>query len=104
MTQHADLVIVIDGGRIIQQGTYEALQNVEVPSQTLVLQYGQPRTNATECTKEPDRLESGGPIGPRYEHSETIDERERTTAPSGDNVSEIFLDEEFFTGGISGTT
>lgn len=102
VAQHADLIIVMDRGRIIQQGTYEALRSMEGTFQTLMDEYGVTGRDAAEGGQGPNDLQPDEPLA--REDDQSTAEPDPTTRPTEKAVTKIHLDEEIFTGGISGKT
>ncbi|KAI5452228.1 hypothetical protein NCC49_000793 [Naganishia albida] len=88
VARHADLILVMDQGRIIQQGTYDALKEAEGTFRALVDEY--------------DNADNGKP-GVAV-HPGTVTKPNETAETGAKTVTKIHLDEELLTGAISGKT
>lgn len=55
VARHADMIIVMDEGRIAQQGSYGDLRNVEGAFKTLITEYGNELHNVVSesCNEDP---------------------------------------------------
>jgi ATP-binding cassette subfamily C (CFTR/MRP) protein 1 len=101
VAEHADLLIVMDRGRIIQQGPYRTLKSVEGTFRTMIDEYGNASRGSTEIMPSPDSFESDpSDMHRRAEH--VTDSQGRKESARG--VIKIHMDEEIFTGGICGKT
>lgn len=104
VARHADLILVMDQGRIIQQGTYDALKEAEGTFRALVDEYdtGESQTSTTDKFEDHDHATDGKP-GVAV-HPSTFTKPNETAATDAKTVTKIHLDEELVTGAISGKT
>ncbi|KAJ9119778.1 hypothetical protein QFC22_003488 [Naganishia vaughanmartiniae] len=94
VAQHADLVLVMEDGCIIQQGSYAELKSIEGHFQTLLNEYG----NGTESTGS---LIVAGPA--REDPAGSLTDAP-LVAKDSKAVTKIHMDEEREEGAISGKT
>lgn len=105
VAQHADLILVMDQGRIIQQGTYDALKKTAGIFQTLIEEYGNAKKEDADSLEVIDDTADGKQaISQKHRHSETTAETSNTTDTDEKAVTKIHVDEELLTGAISGKT
>ncbi|KAJ9110800.1 hypothetical protein QFC20_002841 [Naganishia adeliensis] len=99
VAERADMILVMDQGRIIQQGTHDVLKNIEGTFQTLLQEHG--HTGRSEID-DPIILREvkDASIGQNFECS-TLENRSN---PTDRAVAKIHLDEELNTGAVSGKT
>lgn len=105
IAKHADLILIMDEGRIIQQGPYDTLREVEGIFKTLMDEYGNAGTNSNDT--------SGGEHSPSETLAQSKAFKEETcevklpgnTKDTNDNsVTQLHSEEERQTGAVSGRT
>lgn len=105
VAQHADLILVMDQGRIIQQGTYEALKETAGSSKTLMEEYGNAKKEGPDDLERIDNTTGGKQVISRgHQHSEMTATSGNTMDTDEKAVTKIHVDEELLTGAISGKT
>lgn len=104
VARHADLILVMDQGRIIQQGTYDALKEAEGTFRALVDEYdnADSQNSTTDESEDHDDATDGKP-GVAV-HPGTFTKPNETAETGAKTVTKIHLDEELLTGAISGKT
>lgn len=101
--QHADLVIVVDQGRITQQGTYTALQSMDGIFKSLMQEYGNVNQHVAEPSEGSSDWEEEKSTACQNLEA-PINIPEGTSSITGKALTKIHMDEEINTGAISGKT
>jgi ATP-binding cassette subfamily C (CFTR/MRP) protein 1 len=104
VAQHADLILVMDQGRIIQQGTYNSLKAVTGTFQTLIEEYGNSKRDPAIDDSGSDTVDLTGVASEGNQDPKRSNDFRDNTIAKEKAVTKIHLDEEIFTGAISGKT
>lgn len=103
VAKHSDMILVIDQGRITQQGTYDTLQSMEGTFKTLMEEHGNAQQNLVELSKNLyDEAEDNPLVSQDLKTPVAISEG--TKDGSKKVVTKLHLDEEINTGAVSGKT
>jgi ATP-binding cassette subfamily C (CFTR/MRP) protein 1 len=104
VAKHADIILVMDQGRIIQQGSFDALREAEGTFKTLMDEYGNDAKEPNvESITNTSTLEQ--PIAPESSAIHFSGDLHEAKVASKDKVAtKLHLDEERQTGAVSGKT
>jgi ABC-type multidrug transport system fused ATPase/permease subunit len=105
VAQHADFILVMDQGHIIQQGNYEALKKTAGTFQTLIEEYGNAKKEDADILEAiDDRVDGKQAISQEPQRSGMNGKTTNTMDTDEKTVTKIHVDEELLTGAISGKT
>lgn len=103
IAKHADLILVMDKGRITQQGSYDDLRNAEGAFKTLIDEYGNealpPKDHESDRDDKTKRSEES-----QNSNAKSDDITQDLKVKEGTPVTKIYLDEERNMGAVSGRT